>query len=416
MGKQTVLASLVHAWALANPSSEGAGVRSVGWIDASSVYGDLIKFDLFMNTVTQAHTGTRTGAPLFDAINNIHTNNTKRTTIEIKYQSITAVQGTQQNPGHFAPPNAYISIEIDWEALRVKWSGAMFTGTQFGNAILQGNEPINALGSTIEMQSWSPDAGRGNPIGYTQFVYLETRADRKLVKLPLFLLSGGSSRFHSQNAQNMASYAITTDDGTTVVAAPEPPAADVITVTQEVSGIKISELDAADSLSDTDLFVLSRDDPASGPYDKSLNVTLEALTTNISATTNLSSRAVRGYIGGDFIGSDGTGSKTITSSDSVTLGAQTYKVLAGFNAWLSANTITVTVELQYELNGSGTWIKFADLKTTKNRTGSSGHGYLWTVSPMGITELVAPSAGSYKFRMDANSPTLVIHDFSVIVL
>lgn len=279
MGKETVLASLVNAWARSRGSTERTALQSVGWIDASSVYGDSIKFDLFMNTVTQAHSGTRTGAPLFDAINNIHTNNTKRTTIEIRYQSITAIQGTQQNPGFFAPPNAYINIEIDWEALRVKWSGAMFTGTLSGNAIFQGNEPINALGSTIEMQSWSPDAGRGNPIGHTQFVYLETGPDRKLVKLPLFLLTGTISGVWGGGSRNMASYAITTDDGIIATATPTPPAE---TPTETVSGIKISELNAATSLTDTDLFVLSRDDPAGAPYDKSLNITKTKLIESIT--------------------------------------------------------------------------------------------------------------------------------------
>lgn len=277
MGKQTVLASLVDVWARSSGSTERAIVQSVGWIDASSVYGDSIKFDLFMNTVTQAHSGTRTGAPLFEAINNIHTNNTKWTTISIEST------GGDSNSGK----TAYILIEIDWEALRVKWSGGLFMAVPSNprstrNCIFQGDESIDALGSRIEMQSWSRDSRvtRGNPIGYSPFVYLQTGPGRKLVQLPLFILSGSTGSFGGAAfGRNISTYAITTDDGIIATATPTPPAE---TPTETVSGIKISELNAATSLNNDDLFVLSRDDPAGAPYDKSLNITKTKLIESIT--------------------------------------------------------------------------------------------------------------------------------------
>jgi hypothetical protein len=128
-------------------------------------------------------------------------------------------------------------------------------------------------------------------------------------------------------------YTITTDTGITVVAAPEPPAADVVTVTQEVSGIKISELNAADSLNDTDLFVLSRDQPADGPYDESLNVTLENLKAGIGPPSILQTVAWANFNGtekpdGSAIGATGPckikDSATITSIEKESTG--TYRI------------------------------------------------------------------------------------------
>ncbi len=273
MGKQAVLASLVDVWKVDAGGGEIQYQRTQGWIDASLVASSTFKFDLFMNTVTREHSGAQTAAPLFDAINNIHTNNTKWTSISIESTGGNANSGSR----------AYILIEIDWEALRVKWSGGLFEEGR--NGIFQGDEPIDPLGSRIEMRSWSRDSiiSRGSPTGYSWFVYLETGPGRKLVQLPLFFLNTSTSSW-LPGVRNISSYAITTDDGMTVSVTPQAPP-----VAEEVSGIKISELNAADSLSNTDLFVLSRDDPAGDAYDSSLNVTLANLKSSLELGIELPS-------------------------------------------------------------------------------------------------------------------------------
>ena len=147
------------------------------------------------------------------------------------------------------------------------------TGWEFYN----GEYSLEPTGGSITMSATRDHMGRGprssgGPI-------LKYNANRQVTGVPV--IDGPS---HLIGYFALHSYTITTDTGVTVVAAPEPPAADVVTVTQEVSGIKISELNAADSLSDTDLFVLSRDDPAGVPYDESLNVTLTKLGQSIGVT------------------------------------------------------------------------------------------------------------------------------------
>jgi hypothetical protein len=409
MSRQAVMATLKAA---GGSSGTGPGIRYIG----SSIPSNGSR--VYANGSNSA-----SGSILIDKIAEISSTSTKYTTIECT--ATYGVDPPRSMSGNRSSKSkdesmliiSNFSLFIDWDHPgggkmvfqgRYTFPGGSddrHTGWQFYN----GEYSIEAAGGSITMSPTSDHMGRGprssgGPI-------LKYNANRQVTGVPV--IDGPT---HLVGSCALHSYTITTDTGITVVAAPEPPAADVVTVTQEVSGKKISELNAADSLNDTDLFVLSRDDPAGGPYDESLNVTLENLKADISAAGSLASRTVRGYVGGDFIGSDGTGAQTITSSDSMELDAKTYKVLAGFNAWLGATNADITIELQYELNGSGGWVQFADLKTKKTRTGGSGHGYLWTVSPMGIAEFVAPSAGSYKFRMDASSATLLIHDFSVIVL
>ena len=342
-------------------------------------------------------------AGLFEAINALLSSSTKYTTINFYFQYNRGISGTSWLE------QRELTINIVWSQSGAPGEisyGGFGTGKTHGHGA---HGATSRQGSVAGNMHFKELTGDTNINLYRIFPYASSAySPGKAFEISLNLTPGlpAINSLPFWGGGYSVSYTIETDDGIIISA----------NNSTSVSGVKISELTTATSLNDTDLFVLSRDDPAGAPYDDSKNVTLENLKADILAAGSLASRTVRGYVEGDFIGSAGLGAPTVTSIDSATLGAQTYKVLAGFNAWLTANSADVTIELQYELNESGTWVQFANLKTKKLRTGASGHGYVWTVSPMGLADFVAPSAGSYKFRMVANDPALLIHDFSVILL
>jgi len=173
-----------------------------------------------------------------------------------------------------------MSVFIDWENMVVKWSGQENSGIST-YAMFGGKKTISSAGSTVKLD-WVPGQnGNGRykcrdcPV-HSQVMVLKTGTNRNITGLPAPVSSNTvtSGGFASQFTLH-GNYMVTTDNGMTVSVAPQAPPAE--TPTETVSGIKISELNAATSLNDTDLFVLSRDQPAGAPYDKSLNVTLENL-------------------------------------------------------------------------------------------------------------------------------------------
>ena len=105
--------------------------------------------------------------------------------------------------------------------------------------------------------------------GAQMYLSFRTGPAKEILSIPLpFSINSVFS------TSNYGSWSIITDDGINVSAAPTPPAE---TPTAEVSGIKISELNAVSSLQDDDLFVLSQDNAADGTYDASYNVTLSKM-------------------------------------------------------------------------------------------------------------------------------------------
>lgn len=203
--------------------------------------------------------GSQSGGGLFDAISEISPTDIKTTTIvwEMQYGVPTEHRDnfTQYGSAFFA-----ITVTVDWVNLEVTWVGQQ-TGSS-GYGVWNGRSNIELVGSSISLNSVSGTGAAG---------VLVTGPNRKILAFP-FSPNGVGNEWNDNFARN--TYAITTDTGVIVTATPTPPAE---TSTEEVSGIKISELDAADSLIDTDLFVLSRDDPAGNAYDASYNVTLSKM-------------------------------------------------------------------------------------------------------------------------------------------
>jgi hypothetical protein len=194
--------------------------------------------------------GSRSAGGFFDALSEISSTDTKTTTIVIEQNAGT--RPTRDNVTQYGFSSLTFTITVDWVNLEVTWIGLSDASVANGRSNIQSN------GSSVNLSSW------GN---------LVTGPNRKILGLPFY----GRAPVNTTFARS--TYAITTDTGINVTAAPTPPA-ETPTVAPVV-GVKISELNAATSLTDTDLFVLSRDDPAGAPYDKSLNVTLENLKASI---------------------------------------------------------------------------------------------------------------------------------------
>lgn len=277
MGKKALLA--VTETTLGQGFSDDYNTR--GYIDASMVNSTQTGsarggIKVFVNGSTSG-----AGSALIDAINAISASDTSITEINIVAENAKTV-------GNFVYVyDANLTIWIDWVALTVQWQGMWRQGPveqlnknieKPGYSVYQGSQAIEALGSNVTISALKGSAGNHGGLS----LYLETGPNRNILKLPIFSRFSYSSWTNPNARPSLNSYTITTDDGINVTATPEP--APETPVAEEVSGIKISELNAADSLDDTDLFVLSRDDPAGDAYDSSKNVTLAKLAQSIGVT------------------------------------------------------------------------------------------------------------------------------------
>ena len=224
-------------------------------IDSSSAVTDLA---FGQQTPTAAMPEGLNAAALFQAINALLSSNTRYTTINFYHQYYRGIGGRDW-------------LEQRELTINIVWSQAGVPGEiSYGGFGLGGmsNHSSNARqGAVAGNMSFSGLSGNTNIdlfriFPYTGMVYSPAKAfeinldltpgSPKINSLPFY--GGGYS----------VSYTIETDDGVIVSAAAAP---------GDPTGIKISELTPTTSLNTTDLFVLSRDDPAGAPYDKSLNIT-----------------------------------------------------------------------------------------------------------------------------------------------
>tara|TARA_R110000824_G_scaffold106330_1_gene251201 strand:- start:419 stop:1609 length:1191 start_codon:yes stop_codon:yes gene_type:complete len=249
MGKQAVLAAI--------QSRTEYGTGPLGYIDADSVQDGHFAAASFY---TQGAT-THSGAALINAISQISSNNTKTTKIHLVGSTGEFNYGA--GPVLTEPPMSFnLTIWIDWVGLKVQWSG--YTS---GLLCWAGSKSIDSGGSIIAI----PHIG----ISYGALT-LETGPSATIVRLPFVAIGG----FVQKSSLDTNCYTITTDDGQVVTTSSTPPAE---TSTAEVSGVKISELNAVETLQDDDLFVLSQDEDSDETYDASYNVTLSTLKTSIGA-------------------------------------------------------------------------------------------------------------------------------------
>jgi hypothetical protein len=272
MGRRAVKASGTARFESQGLFNANSNYAYKGYLSSDTVNQarNLLTLDV-SGPVTANNGTTNNGAKLIDMINAISSSVTKTVEIESRW---VVFSSTRMN-GDVLSLVVHFSIFIDWVHMTADW---VYT---WGPSVGSGHVQLDDVGNNVSMVASSNGAQ----------VYLSFRTGpaKEILSIPLpFSINSVFS------TSNYGSWSIITDDGTTVVAAPEPPAADVVTVTQEVSGIKISELNAADSLNDTDLFVLSRDDPAGGPYDESRNITkadlFQEIVTQTSAPVFLESK------------------------------------------------------------------------------------------------------------------------------
>ena len=243
---------------------------------------------------------------LINALAAISSSTTKTTKIEMKWEIPGSYFSGGPRGGSTSEFSTYstMSVFIDWENMTVTWSGQENSGIST-YATFGGKKTISSAGSTVKLD-WVPGQnGDGHyrcrtcP-GHSQIMVLKTGTNRNITGLPAPIHdSTVSTGAFSSGFTMHGNYMVTTDNGMTVSVAPDAPP-----VAEAVSGIKISELNAATSLNDTDLFVLSRDQPAGAPYDKSLNVTTEklfnAITGSMFSISNCLSWAWYGWSGGSF--------------------------------------------------------------------------------------------------------------------
>ena len=223
---------------------------------------------------------------LINALAAISSSTTKTTKIEMKWEIPGSYFSGGPRGGSTSEFSTYstMSVFIDWENMTVTWSGQENSGIST-YATFGGKKTISSAGSTVKLD-WVPGQnGDGHyrcrtcP-GHSQIMVLKTGTNRNITGLPAPIHdSTVSTGAFSSGFTMHGNYMVTTDNGMTVSVAPDAPP-----VAEAVSGIKISELNAATSLNDTDLFVLSRDQPAGAPYDKSLNVKFSDLVEAVSGT------------------------------------------------------------------------------------------------------------------------------------
>ena len=356
-----------------------------------AINADSIVTDVVINTQQPQAPGTdaAVGLPaLFGEINGILSSTTKSTTITY------TTHFNENIHGHGSRKLMAITIKINWPTNNSDGSMS-YSGSGISDLITNGNLDFKDLSGPTDIDLYSVFSDeKWTPIKRYSIKLDLTKGAPQILSLP----------FQSSNA----TYLIETDDELST------PVQTVVSST-DIDGVKISELDETTSLNDNDLLVLSRDDPAGDSYDKSLKVEFKNFK---SSSTNLAAQAVRGDLAADnIIGTHGTGTNALTSSESITLAADTYKILAAVNGYVTYDgSISMNVALEYELDESGTWTEITQLRSQKTKGTGSGHAYFWTISPVGLANFTAPSGGSYKFRARVTSGGMTIHDFSVIVL
>ena len=202
--------------------------------------------------VTANNGTTNNGAKLIDMINAISSSTTKTVEIESRW----VVFSSTRTNGDVSSLVVHFSIFIDWVHMTADW---VYTwGPSVGGS---GHVQLDDMGNNVSMVASSN--------GAQMYLSFRTGPAKEILSIPLpFSINSVFS------TSNYGSWSIITDDGINVSAAPTPPAE---TPTAEVSGIKISELNAVSSLQDDDLFVLSQDNAADGTYDASYNVTLSKM-------------------------------------------------------------------------------------------------------------------------------------------
>ena len=221
------------------------------------------EFTVIVNKQTPSAVVTRTQSmtAMFAEINATLSSATKTTQINVGSTNVRINWPSRTSPGGMTYAAPFLTELIDFRvdsfenilSGNVEFDG--FTGPASIN--LYANGPISsALSQRITL-----DLTPGNPV---------------ILSLPW--VSVRRQGIFRQN-YSVGTFLIESDDVITVSVAPQAPP-----VAADVSGIKISELNAATSLNDTDLFVLSRDQPAGAPYDKSLNVKFSDLVEAVSGT------------------------------------------------------------------------------------------------------------------------------------
>ena len=242
MGKQYISAAV-------------ASTTAVYSIDSSSAVTDLAFGQ--QTPTAEMPKGSNTAA-LFQAINALLSSNTRYTTINFYHQYYRGILGSDWLE------QRELTINIVWSQAGVP--GEISYGG-FGVGGLSNHPSSGRQGSVAGNMSFSGLSGNTNIDLFRIFPYTSMAySPGKAFEINLDL-TPGSPKINSlpfYGGGYSVSYTIETDDGVIVSAAAAP---------GDPTGIKISELTPTTSLNTTDLFVLSRDDPAGAPYDKSLNIT-----------------------------------------------------------------------------------------------------------------------------------------------
>ena len=224
------------------------------------------EFTAIVNKQTPSAVVTRTQSmtAMFAEINATLSSATKTTQINAGSTTIRINWPSRTSPGGMTYATPFLTEVVN------------FQSDSYGD-ILSGNVEFDGFTGPTSINLYANGPSKS---ALSQRITLDlTPGNPAILSLPW--IPGGRMGWLAKN-YIVGTYLIESDDGINVTASPEPPAA--TPVAEEVSGIKISELNAADSLTDTDLFVLSRDDPAGAPYDESLNVKFSDLVEAVSGT------------------------------------------------------------------------------------------------------------------------------------